>query len=166
MEDKRKDDLFNAQVEVAAEKRVRELLEDDRFVMAQLARRNILLSEKLEKTEDELEALAADLTRLMDASGNYAMKDAAKLLKFRRADGKQVGRTELFAFLRDVQFLNRDNTPAQSGIDRAWFDEITGTYVVKGVENVYVKTVVTPKGLERIRRLMEDAFDDWWENGR
>jgi len=156
-------DLFEAQVQVAAEKRIKELLNDDKFVMAQLAKRNVVLVEELEKKEVELEAVSEDYARLTDASGNYAMKDAAKLLKFKRADGKQVGRTGVMAFLRAVQFLNLDKTPSQSSIDQGWLDEVTGTYVRNGSEQVYVKTVVTPRGLDRIRRLMEDAFDDWWE---
>jgi len=156
-------DMYESQVAAAAEKRLEEFLNDDRAIAQHLAKRNAYLVQRVEEVETERDMIAEDLTRLTDSEGNYEMKDAAKLLKYKRADGKQVGRTELFAFLRAMQFLNRNNTPAQSAVDNGWCDEVTGTYVRKGVEQNYVKTVVTPKGLDRIRRLTEDAFDDWWE---
>lgn len=155
-------ELYEAQIEAAAERRLKELLNDDRAIAAHLARRNAELVDERDTAYAERDAIAADYSRLTDADGNYDMKDAAKLLKYKRNDGKQVGRTELFAFLRDMQFLNLNNTPAQSTVDNGWCDEVTSTYVRQGVEQVYVKTVVTPKGLEKIRRLMESAFDDWW----
>lgn len=155
-------ELFEAQIEAAAQKRLQELLSDDKAIAQHLAKRNAQLLERVEQVTEERDAIASDYARLTDSEGNFDMKDAAKLIKYKRYDGKQVGRNELFMFLRDIQFLNRNNTPAQSVITEGWCDEVMGTYVAKGVEYNYVKTVVTPKGLERIRRLMEDGFDDWW----
>lgn len=151
-------DLFDAQVQKVAEDRVKSLLSDPNDLLRLLERQ----TRDLVRAKTELKQVSTDYTRLTNADGNYDMKDAAKLLKYERGDGKQVGRTELFAFLRDIQFLNRNNTPAQTSIDNGWADEITGTYVQNGMERTYVKTVVTPKGLEKIRRLMESAFDEWW----
>lgn len=151
-------ELMQAQIDAAAEKKAQELLHDPKYLRLQLFER----TKELVETKQELASVSADYTRLVDSEGNYAMKDAAKLLKYKRGDGKQVGRTELFAFLRDLQVLNRNNTPAQTSIDNGWLDEVTGTYVANGVEYNYVKTVVTPKGLERIRRFLEDSFEEWW----
>lgn len=162
-------DLFEAKVTALAEQMAQELLQkslaDPVKLGAALQERNRQLAELREEhavVVAERDEVASDLKRLTDSDGTYDMKDAAKLIKYKRADGKQVGRTEMFAFLRDVQFLNRDNTPSQSAIDQGWLDEITGTYVQNGVERPYVKTVVTPRGTQKIRRLMETAFDAWW----
>jgi phage antirepressor YoqD-like protein len=163
------DDLFEAEVTALAQKMAKDMLQEslsDPVALAQaLQERNAQLTALRKdhiKTKGELQEVSADLKRLTDSDGSYDMKDAAKLIKYKRADGKQVGRTELFAFLRDIQFLNKDNTPAQSSIDKGWLDEITGTFIMNGEPKPYVKTVVTPKGTQRIRRLMESAFDDWW----
>lgn len=153
-------DLFEAQVQHELEKRLNSL--SDKDLLPIVSKRYAQLVEEHKQLTEEHEQVASDYARLTDAEGNYEMKDAAKLLKYKRSDGKQVGRTELFAFLRDLQVLNRNNTPAQIAVDKGWFDEITGTYVANGVEHPYVKTVVTPKGLERIRRFMEDSFEAWW----
>jgi len=158
-------DLFDAQVQKVAEDRVREILSSPKDLLKVVERQSremIAMSRELTETKTELKTVSTDYSRLTNATGNYDMKDAAKLLKYQRADSKQVGRTELFAFLRDIQFLNRNNTPAQTSIDNGWADEITGTYTQDGVEQTYVKSVVTPKGLEKIRRMMESMFDEWW----
>jgi len=153
-------ELFEAQVQAELEKRLNNLRDED--LLPIVSKRYAQLVEEHKQLQDEHEQVASDYARLTDAEGNYEMKDAAKLLKYKRSDGKQVGRNELFSFLRDLQVLNRNNTPSQSAVDNGWFDEVTGTYVQKGVEYPYVKTVVTPKGLERIRRFMEDSFETWW----
>jgi phage antirepressor YoqD-like protein len=156
--DQFQDDIFDAQVRLAAENMLQQMVKDPKMLSKFLFEN----TKELAKVTKERDEIAADYSRLTDAEGNYDMKDAAKLLKYKRNDGKQVGRTELFAFLRDLQFLNKNNTPSQSAVDNGWLDEITGTFVAKGVERSYVKTVVTPKGLKRIRRLLEDAFETWW----
>jgi len=163
------DDLFEAKVNALATEMAKDMLQKSLSDPVALARalqeRNTQLSElkvQYGKAKDELEEVSSDLRRLTDSDGKYDMKDAAKLIKYKRADGKQVGRTDLFAFLRDIQFLNQDSTPSQSAVENGWLDEITGTYTVNGVTKPYVKTVVTPKGTQKIRRLMESAFDSWW----
>ena len=159
-------DLFESQVQIEVEKRIKEELRNiaNNPDMVITAYKNKLekTQVKLLETTKELETVSNDYTRLVDADGNYAMKDAAKLLKYKRKDGKQVGRTNLFMFLRDINILNIDNTPAQTSIDNGWLDEVTGIFIRNGTEQIYVKTVVTPKGLERIRRFMESSFDEWW----
>lgn len=163
------DDLFEAKVNAIAEQMAKDMLKkslsDPKALAQALQERNLQLAELQEQhlgVVNELEEVSSDLRRLTDSDGTYDMKDAAKLIKFKRIDGKQVGRTELFCFLRDVQFLNQDNTPSQSAIDQGWLDEVTGTYTQNGIVKPYVKTVVTPKGTQKIRRLMESAFNSWW----
>ena len=159
-------DLFEAKVQAEVAKRLKteldQLVNNPEMVISAYRAKLESTQYKLLETTKELETVSSDYTRLVDAEGNYDMKDAAKLLKYKRSDGKQVGRTDLFMFLRDINVLNKDNTPAQTAVDNGWLDEITGTFIIKGIEQVYVKTVVTPKGLERIRRFMESSFDEWW----
>ena len=154
-------DLFDAQVQKVAEDRLKTILSDPNDLLRLLERQ----TRELVDAKAELRQVSKDYSRLTDANGNYDMMDTAKLLKYRRADGKQVGRTELFAFLRDIQFLTRkkNNAPTQSSIDNGWADLVTGTFLKNGEQETYTKPVVTPKGLEKIRRLMESMFDEWWE---
>jgi anti-repressor protein len=82
------------------------------------------------------------------------MKEAAKVLKY-----PGIGRNKLFAILRSSQLLMSNNQPYQSYIDRGWFHVIEVDKSESFGYGVMIsKTMVTPKGLEKIKELL-DEFD-------
>jgi prophage antirepressor-like protein len=76
------------------------------------------------------------------------MKNAAKVLDI------GMGRTRLFAFLRESGVLMNDNTPYQEYIDRGYFRVIEQKYTKPdGETHINLKTLVYQRGLDYIRRL-------------
>ena len=68
-----------------------------------------------------------------------------------------VGRNKLFAFLRYKGVLMPNNQPYQEFIDREYFRTIEQRYSKPdGSVHVNIKTVVYQKGLDYIRRLLND----------
>jgi anti-repressor protein len=90
---------------------------------------------------------------IMDCKNAVEMKDAAKELNI-----PGFGRTKLFQFLRDEKILMHDNTPYQRYIDSGCFRVHVGSFNHPyGEKRQYTKTLVFPKGLQMIRRRIENA---------
>lgn len=78
------------------------------------------------------------------------MNATAKLL---RREG--VGRTRLFELLRQHRWLRPNNEPYQTYIERDYFRLAECRWTDKdGTEHPYLKTMVTPRGLQAIERLL------------
>lgn len=69
-----------------------------------------------------------------------------------------LGRTRLFAFLRNMRILMSDqfhkNIPYQAYIDRGYFKLIKEPFFIGPVQHIRFKTVVTPEGLEFIKKIL------------
>ena len=95
--------------------------------------------------------------RLSESENTLDFSQAAKLLNF-----ENYGRNKLILFCREYGFLrNRPGTPAhnepyQRYIDQGLFEVVVQPYIVNGKENMGTKTVVTQKGLEYIRKLLDE----------
>jgi anti-repressor protein len=77
------------------------------------------------------------------------MGDTAKALNL-----PGIGRNTLFEILRDKNILMENNLPYQDYINRGWFEVKITPKTQKGVVVNYPTTMVLPKGLEKIRELL------------
>ena len=82
-------------------------------------------------------------------------KDALDFLTFSKVIG--IGRTKLFAKLRELQILRQDNTPYQSFIDRGYFRVIESSYTQNDTTRIYTKTMILPKGQKYITNKVKEA---------
>jgi len=93
--------------------------------------------------------------RLISVDGLYTMAEAAQLLS--NGLTKPIGQNKLYKMLKKWKAIKSDNSPYQHMIDRGLMNVKTTIYIDgDGVEHVKNKSMVTPKGLEYIRkRLLE-----------
>ena len=82
-----------------------------------------------------------------------SMGEVAKVLNF-----KDMGRNNLFQFLRQRKVLDSSNVPYQTYVDRLWF-EVTEKKYTDSVNNTHITltTVVRQAGLDGIRKLLLKA---------
>jgi len=79
----------------------------------------------------------------------------AKLLRY-----KGYGRNKLMGYLRTKKILRFNNNPYQEYVDRGYFKIVESEYVVNGEIRIGLKTVVSQKGVDYIRKLLEKVFCD------
>ena len=91
----------------------------------------------------ELAPAAEAYADLMEADGTYSMGAVANMVG--------IGRTILFATLRDRGVLQRDNRPYQRHAHH--FKVVAQTYQAKGETRATYTTYVRPSGLDLIRRV-------------
>jgi anti-repressor protein len=113
-------------------------------------RRRLELESNAAVTAPKVQAFDA----LMNAEGIFTVQVAAKLLG--------SGEMRLFRFLRDraVLLSSQDcwNQPAQKFVQRGLFEIKVSKYTdPEGVQHARTKTFVTTKGLEHIRKLLEET---------
>ena len=111
-------------------------------------------AESKEKYESRISELLIQLEELQDLANGYnkvliapncqAMIDISKVL--------DIGRNKLFAFLRDVKILRKNNTPFQKHLTAGHF-KVKESVIPNG-EMIPV-TYVTGKGLNYIRKKLE-----------
>lgn len=81
------------------------------------------------------------------------MDEVAKALNY-----KGYGRNKIFELLRDKEILRHNNHPYQKYVDDGYFklleEEYDNGY---GQIKIYLKTVVTQKGLDFIRRKLDES---------
>lgn len=116
---------------------------------------------ELVRVEEERQALEAEnkkirpkaeaFDELISTEGNYTMSEVAKILK--------KGRNKLFKFLRIQGILRKNNEPYQEYVDRGYFKLRTYTIKHSNYEEVKVQTLVTPKGLEWIRKILKREIE-------
>ncbi len=120
---------------------------------------NDLLVRRYEKTEDKV----TTYDRAMESDGWMEMAEVSKTLNY-----KGMGRNNLFKFLIDQKIL-RDgygrkgihNTPYQQYVDRGYFKIIKLPYVDGyGKEQMDCKTMTSMKGLDFIRRRLDEYFGE------
>jgi anti-repressor protein len=121
----------------------------------------VKLTEQLEQTEQKLELVINENHELVEQNKTWVqvsteknaidMKMTAKVLNY-----KNIGRTKLFAILRDNKILATDNEPYQTYIDSGYFRVIEqDVNLGNGNHMINKKTLVLQKGLDYIRRLLD-----------
>lgn len=86
-------------------------------------------------------------------NGWFTMSSAAKLIGI-----KGMGRTKLFAFLRDERVLKKTNEPYQVNVDSGYF-KYKVKYLIRGDGSLYGMTKVTlisDKGIQFIIKIIKE----------
>jgi len=65
-----------------------------------------------------------------------------------------IGRNTLFDILRKKHILDKENQPYQKYIDMKWFRVLVTKYNVSDSVKITTKTLVFPKGVEKIRQVV------------
>ncbi len=100
----------------------------------------------------ELQPKADTFDATMSSNDLIAMDEVAKVLAI-----PGYGRNNLFRFLRNEQILRANNHPYQVFIDRGYFKVIERQFEDRqGDSRVYLKTMVTQKGLHYIRQYLKN----------
>lgn len=103
--------------------------------------------------KDEKIAIDAPKVEFYDtvasSDGMHSMEEVAKMLAF-----KNMGRNNLFKYLRERQVLQRDNRPYQVLVNQGYFKLIEKWYERGDVVDLTTTTMVTVQGLDYIRRLL------------
>ena len=118
-----------------------------------LQRRNNDLTLRVENAEKEVEKLlpAANFAyQLCSSKDTIDIGECAKVLN------RNIGRNNLFEFLRNKGVLQGNNIPYQKYIDAGYFRVIESKYVTPlGETKISLKTVVFQKGVAYINKLLE-----------
>jgi len=141
---------------------VEERKDEEKHSKGRGVKKNKLLVQPVAKSDIALDLLDTKdkidfYDRLSGSENTLDFSRAAKLLNF-----KDYGRNKLLVFCREYGLLrNRPGTPAhnepyQKYMDKELFEVDLQPYTINGKENMGTKTVVTQKGLEYIRKLLDD----------
>ena len=85
-------------------------------------------------------------------------KDAVSMADVAKVIGhKGMGRNNLFEFLRDKKVLDNHNQPYQRYVDAGYFRVIEQSFYRDGEQCINFKTLVYQKGLDYIRKLLDDT---------
>lgn len=114
------------------------------------AGRLALENEKLIAQAKENEPKVKAFNELMQS------KDALDFLTFSKIIG--IGRTKLFAKLRELNILRADNTPYQKYVDSGYFRVIESSYTQNDTTRIYTKTMILPKGQKYITNKVKGAY--------
>lgn len=103
------------------------------------------LEKKIEQDKPKVEFYET----VAESKDTIDIGEVAKVLKL------PFGRNKLFEFLRNNGTLNNKNVPYQKFIDREYFKVIETTYSIGGQNKIYLKTLVTQKGLEYLSKMFK-----------
>ena len=78
------------------------------------------------------------------------MAEASKILKL------PFGRNKLFGLLRTMNILNKKNIPYQLYINNGIFKVVETTYKNNNETKIYIKTLITRKGLKYLERFLKN----------
>lgn len=70
--------------------------------------------------------------------------------------GYAMGEKRLFQYMRSKDMLSRDNLPRQRYMELGYFKLISQRYQKAGIDNTYLKVVVTPKGQKWLKGVLDD----------
>lgn len=114
-------------------------------------KKNKLLIEEQKPKVDYFDTVAKSVNGIV-------LNEAAKVLNLVNKNGKTLGPNHLFKFLREQGYLRNNNTPYKKYIDRNYFRLIQKEYTrgtgKDAVIRTYTQTLIYPKGLEKVRKLL------------
>lgn len=114
-----------------------------------------IISQK-DRQIEEMKPKAEFFDTVADSKTAISMNEVAKVLNI-----KGYGRNKLFEFLRDNSVLDRWNVPYQRYVDNGWFRVIEQHYQKNGEPVVTTKTLVYQKGVDGIRKMINQMEDKW-----
>lgn len=123
------------------------------FILATLDSKKRLLEENKKQLEiiEEQKPKVEFFDSVAESKTAIGLGEVAKVLAI-----KGMGRNNLFEFLRQNKILMMNNQPYQSYIDRGFFRVIEQSYMKDGEVCINFKTLVYQKGLDFIRKQLEN----------
>ena len=112
-----------------------------------------IISQK-DRQIEEMKPKAEFFDAVADSKTAISMNEVAKVLNI-----KGYGRNNLFEFLRENKVLDRWNVPYQRYVDNGWFRVIEQHYQKNGEPVVTTKTLVYQKGVDGIRKMINQMED-------
>lgn len=149
-EEKKFEERVSKEVQKRIDSEVEKRISDPRVVIAAYQKALIDANRMI----DELQPKADFADAVMGSEEYIEMSAVAKVLKI-----DNWGRNNIFAFLRDIGVLRRNNEPYQQYVDRGYFKVIEQSWVNEytGVTNIVFKTVVSQKGMDFIRKTITES---------
>lgn len=147
------------EIQVRVQQELQRLLSDPRMAIK-------VYAQALQDAETEINQIQAHISNdLMPIVQSYEiamgtdklieMSAVAKVLNFRN-----MGRNNLFEYLKDKKILRFNNEPYQTYVDAKYFKVVRETFTRSGYEGIYNKTMVTQKGVDYIGKLLtEDGYE-------
>jgi phage antirepressor YoqD-like protein len=131
------------------ELRVSQALVENQHLIDLLVKKNEVLEETIAE-----QALELETWHIVSNSDDWQeMSSIAKVLNY-----KGFGRNKIFEFLRGEKILRYNNEPYQEFVDRGYFKIIEQKVDLPyGTAMINKKTVVSQKGLDFIRRKLDDV---------
>lgn len=88
-------------------------------------------------------------------------KDAIDIGNCAKVLNRNIGRNNLFEFLRNRKILQQDNIPYQKYIDSGYFRVIETKYTIpSGETKISLKTLVLQKGVAYINKLLRESENE------
>lgn len=121
-----------------------------------------ILQRRVLEAEQKVEELETENNKLQPAA-NFAYqlcssKDTIDIGNCAKVLNRNIGRNNLFEFLRNKKILQADNIPYQKYIDAGYFRVIESRFVTpNGDTKITFKTVVYQKGVAYINKLLNEA---------
>lgn len=112
-----------------------------------------IISQK-DRQIEEMKPKADFFDAVADSKTAISMNEVAKVLNI-----KGYGRNNLFEFLRNKGILDRFNVPYQKYVDNGWFRVIEQHYQKNGEPVITTKTLVYQKGVDGIRKMINQMED-------
>ena len=124
--------------------------EEDQMIAQAMA----ILNRRIQDANKEIEKLkpAAEFAYQICSS-----KDAIDIGNCAKVLNRNIGRNNLFEFLRNKKILQSDNIPYQKYIDSGYFRVIETKYTIpSGETKISLKTLVLQKGVAYINKLLKE----------
>ena len=124
--------------------------EEDQMIAQALT----ILQRRIQDANKEIERLkpAAEFAYQICSS-----KDAIDIGNCAKVLNRNIGRNNLFEFLRNKKILQSDNIPYQKYIDSGYFRVIETKYTIpSGETKISLKTMVLQKGVAYINKLLKE----------
>ena len=124
--------------------------EEDQMIAQALS----ILQRRIQDANKEIEKLkpAAEFAYQICSS-----KDAIDIGNCAKVLNRNIGRNNLFEFLRNKKILQSDNIPYQKYIDSGYFRVIETKYTIpSGETKISLKTLVLQKGVAYINKLLKE----------
>ena len=124
--------------------------EEDQMIAQALT----ILQRRIQDANKEIERLkpAAEFAYQICSS-----KDAIDIGNCAKVLNRNIGRNNLFEFLRNKKILQSDNIPYQKYIDSGYFRVIETKYTIpSGETKISLKTLVLQKGVAYINKLLKE----------
>lgn len=156
--DPRKPEVASAQAYFAIQTRVAETQAPARELSFEEKMLEVMgtLQAKVSAQHEQLAIVAPkaeSFDAFLSATGDYDVRDAAQLLH--RDHGIEIGRTRLFAWLREHKWIDKSGRPYQNRVDQGLILIKASTFKItrtNGEEQLAKPQVrITPKGLHKIR---------------